>query len=243
MPLQKFKATKRKNLLNSPNARKAVLSRHPLNEQVAEKLRNMIITGELEEGKKVPVTEISEILGVSPTPLREALKVLAEEKLVELTPNRGARVLPTTVEETTSLFEVIAELESLGAKLAATRITAKELELLEKLHFEMRAFFDVRNRESYFELNNQIHAAIMEFSHNPVLSHMHQKTTVRVARVRFVAVHENRRWEESMQEHEEVMIAFREKNADRAADIWREHLKKSGEVTIEVLKLQQQKEK
>jgi len=243
MPLQKLKATKRKNLLRSPNARKAVLSRHPLNDQVAEKLRNMIISGELEEGKKVPVTEISEELGVSPTPLREALKVLAEEKLVELTPNRGARVLPTTVEETASLFEVIAELEALGARLAATRMTEKELEVLEKLHAEMQTFFDIGNRESYFELNTQIHAAIMEFSHNPVLSHMHKKTTVRVARVRFVAVHENHRWEQAMQEHEDVMIAFREKDADLAANIWRKHLKMSGDVTIEVLKLQQRKQK
>ena len=107
--------------------RKRVLTRQPLHHQVADELRDMIVHGELAEGAKVPVTELARTLGVSFTPLREALKVLAEDNLVELLPNRGARVKMHTVEEAGQLFEVIAELEALAAELAARKMTDDEL--------------------------------------------------------------------------------------------------------------------
>lgn len=242
MALPNVKLLKQRNLLGSPQARKVALSRQPLNEQVAERLRAMIVNGEMEVGKKIPFTEIAEKLGVSLTPLREAIKVLAEEQLVELTPNRGARVLPVSVEETVALFEVIAEMEALGAKLAAERMTEAELAELEAMHAEMREYYETRNLEAYFEVNSRIHAAIVANSHNPVLQHTHQKMNVRVARVRFIAVHENERWEQAMQEHEDVMQAFRDGDAERAANIWRVHLQESGRVTIGVLRSKEQEE-
>lgn len=243
MALHNVRPLKQRNLRASPQARKVALTRQPLNEQVAARLRTMIVNGEMEVGKKIPFTEIAEKLGVSLTPLREAIKVLAEEQLVELTPNRGARVLPVSVEETVALFEVIAELESLGAKLAAERMTEDELAELEALHAEMREYYETSNLDAYFEVNSQIHAAIVANSHNPVLLHTHQKMNVRVARVRFIAVHENQRWAQAMQEHEEVMQAFRDKDADRAARIWRHHLLESGRVTVGVLQAKEQEER
>lgn len=243
MALQNVRPLKQRNLLGSPQARKVALSRQPLNEQVAERLRAMIVNGEMEVGKKIPFTEIAEKLGVSLTPLREAIKILAEEQLVELTPNRGARVLPVSVEETVALFEVIAEMESLGAKLAAERMTEAELADLESMHAEMREYYETGNLDAYFEVNSRIHAAIMANSHNPVLLHTHQKMNVRVARVRFIAVHENQRWAQAMQEHEDVMQAFRDRDPERAANIWRIHLQESGRVTIGVLQAKEQEER
>lgn len=240
MALQNVKSLKQRKLLGSPQARKIALTREPLNAQVAEKLRTMIVNGEMEVGKKIPFTELAEKLGVSLTPLREAIKILAEEQLVELTPNRGARVLPVSVEETVALFEVIAELESLGAKLAAERMTEDELADLEAMHAEMRDYYETGNREDYFEMNSRIHAAIVAYSHNPVLQHTHQKMTVRVSRVRFIAVHQNQRWAQAMQEHEDVMQAFRDKDGSRAAEIWRNHLQESGRVTVEILQAKEQ---
>ena len=242
MALQNAKSLKQRNLLGSPQARKVALTRQPLNAQVAERLRTMIVNGEMEVGKKIPFTEIAEKLGVSLTPLREAIKVLAEEQLVELTPNRGARVLPVSVEETVALFEVIAELEALAAKLAAERMTGDERADLEAMHAEMREYYETGNREAYFEMNSRIHAAIVAYSHNPVLLHTHQKMTVRVARVRFIAVHQNQRWKQAMQEHEDVMQAFRDHDGNKAADIWRKHLQESGRVTIEILEAKEQQE-
>lgn len=230
-----YRSIGKSDILRPPHARKTPISRLPLNEQVAERLRSMIISGELEEGKKVPVTAVSEKLGVSLTPLREALKVLAEEQLVELTPNRGARVLPVTVEDMKALFEVTAELEALGARLAAERMTAGELQILEDMHSRMRDCFDNHDRATYFEINNRIHVTIMEYSRNPVLSHMHKKVTVRVARVRFIAFHNEERWEQAMREHEDIMVSFRERDADKAARIWRVHLQRSGDVTTKLL--------
>lgn len=240
MALQNVKTLKQRNLLGSPQARKVALTRQPLNAQVAERLRAMIVNGEMEVGKKIPFTEIAEKLGVSLTPLREAIKVLAEEQLVELTPNRGARVLPVSVEETVALFEVIAELESLGAKLAAERMTADEMADMESMHAEMREYYETGNLEAYFDVNSRIHEAIVANSHNPVLLHTHQKMNVRVARVRFIAVRQNQRWSQAMQEHEQVMQAFRDKDGAKAAAIWRKHLQESGRVTIEILQTKEQ---
>ncbi|MGR3343879.1 MAG: GntR family transcriptional regulator [Paracoccaceae bacterium] len=202
---------------------------------MAERLRGMIVNGELEEGKKIPVAAVSEKLGVSLTPLREALKVLAEEQLVELTPNRGARVLPVTVADMKALFEVTAELEALAARLATERMSDEELQVLENMHSKMRGFFESRDRAAYFDLNNKIHVAIAEFSHNPVLSHMHKKINVRVARVRFIAFHDAERWEQAMSEHEDLMVSFRERDMEKAAAIWRVHLQRSGAVTTKLL--------
>jgi DNA-binding GntR family transcriptional regulator len=240
MAVSKYQSNGRNNLLRPPGARKAPITRLPLNAQVAERLRSMIVSGELEEDKKVPFAELSDKLGVSLTPIREAMKILAEEQLVELTPNRGARVLPVTVEEMKSLFEVIAEIEALAARLAATRMTDDELQQLEDMHAEMRGFFESRDRAQYFSLNNSVHARIVEFSHNPVLIHTHKKMTVRSARGRFIAVLDEGRWEQAMQEHENVMAAFRDRDAARASDIWRVHLQRSGEVTARVLLSRQQ---
>lgn len=230
-----YKLIGNRGVLRPLRARKTPISRLPLNEQVAERLRSMIINGELEEGKKIPVSAISEKLGVSLTPLREALKVLAVEQLVELTPNRGARVLPVTVADMKALFEVTAELESLAARLAVERMSAEELQVLENMHSEMRGFFESRDRAAYFKLNNNIHVAIVEYSHNPVLVQMYKKVTVRVARVRFIAFHDTKRWEQAMCEHEDLMISFRERDKEKAAEIWRVHLQRSGAVTTKLL--------
>lgn len=240
MAQKNVRTPRHRNLLGSPQARKVALTRQPLNEQVAERLRAMIVNGDLEVGKKIPFTEIAETLGVSLTPLREAIKVLAEDQLVELTPNRGARVLPVSVDDTGALFEVLAELKALAAKLAADRMTEAELAELEVMHTEMRGHYRAGDGDAYFEMNSRIHAAIVANSHNSVLLHTYQKMAVHAARVRFNEVHRNQRWSQKMQEHEDVMAAFRDRDADRAADIWRVHLQECGRVTVGVLQARSQ---
>lgn len=151
-------------------ATKRTLSRFSLPDRVAELLREMIVTGELASGERVPVATLAEQLSVSPTPLREALKVLAAEGIVDLLPNRGARVAPYTAEVARHLFEVIVALESHAAELAAGRMTAQDLEGLESLHREMRAFYEAGDKESYFRHNSLIHGAIVKGAYNPVLT-------------------------------------------------------------------------
>lgn len=216
-----------------------LISRQSLHYQVADKMREMIVHGDLAAGEKVPVGALSAQLGVSPTPLREALKILGEEGLVELLPNRGARVAPFTSEQATALFEVIAGLEGLAAELATKRMGEADLAELEELHARMRDAFAARKRQHYFELNNRIHDAIVALSRNDVLIPTHQRLLVRARRGRYIAIVDPGRWEEAMAEHEAVMDAFRRRNAAKAAKVWRQHLERSGAVLARMLETQE----
>lgn len=218
-----------------PRPRKVKLTRLSLPAQVAETLREMIVTGELEAGEKVPIAQLAGQLDVSPTPLREALKVLAAEGLVELLPNRGARVASYTVEDARHLFEVIAGIESLAAELAAQRMTEAERAELDALHAEMRGHFERGEKAEYFELNSRIHVRIIELARNEVLAGVHAGLMVRANRGRFLAITDPERWREAMDEHEELMAALRGRDWQRAAGIWRTHLQHTGRAVCTAL--------
>ncbi len=208
--------------------RNVVIERRSLYDPVADHLRDMIVRGDLAGGEKVPVAELAAELGVSITPLREALKVLAEEQLIELLPNRGARVLAYTVEEAEALFDVIASLESLAAELAAARMSSADLADLEAMHAEMRAHFNAGAREPYFRLNSRIHSAIVRLSGNPVLVSTHERLMIRATRGRYMAIVDTRRWHDAMDEHEQLMDALIRRDEQAAGRIWRQHLRNTG---------------
>lgn len=221
--------------LKRPGQRKTPISRDPLHIQVANRLRDMIVHGDLKPGERVPFAVLAAELGVSLTPLREAFKVLAEDGLVEQSPNRGVRVLPYTAAEATALFEVIAELESLAARLACERMSDDDLANLEALHEEMRGEYEERAKDSYFDLNSRIHETIVALSGNPVLIRTHTRLMVRANRGRYIAIIDEDRWREAMDEHEAVMDAFRRRDSEAAHAIWHKHLTRSGEVVSAVL--------
>ena len=218
---------------------KVAISRFPLHEQVASRLRDMIIEGDLKPGERLRFSDLSEKLEVSLTPVREALKILAEEQLVELTPNRPTRVAPITAQDTRALFEVIAGIEALAAELAASRITPDELEHLETLHSKMRNHHVGDSRAAYFALNREIHDLVAEYAGNPILTHLRSKLALRAERVRFFALREGSRRCEAMQEHEDLMNALRNRSPEDARRTWRKHLLNSGEEMCRILKLEE----
>jgi DNA-binding GntR family transcriptional regulator len=204
------------------------IARQSLDETVADHLRGMIVRGEIAPGERLQMNEIARNLGVSTTPLREALKILAEEQIVEWLPGRGARVAPIRVEETFALFEVIASLEGLAAERAAQNIEARELVELEGLHQRMRGHFERAERAPYFELNSQIHERVLALASNLVLRETHARLNTRASRGRYIAIIDDSRWREAMQEHEDLMQALRDRAPDRAREIWSLHLTNTG---------------
>ncbi len=179
-------------------------------------------------GERLHLPDLAASLGVSTTPLREALKILAEEQIVEWLSGRGARVAPINLDETEALFEVIASLEALAAERAVVRAASSEREELEALHARMRGHFEAGERGPYFELNSQIHASILAFADNGVLSAAHARLQVRASRGRYLAIADGARWEQAMQEHEELMETLRARDARRAHEVWRRHLIHTG---------------
>jgi len=208
----------------------------PLHEEVVDRLRDMIIEGELEIGERLHETSLSETLNVSRTPIREAVKLLATEGLVELLPGRGARVSALSPEGVVELFEVISGLERLAAELAAVRMHARDLDRLKRLHDKMSAHFEAGERHEYFALNHSIHMAIVAAAKNTTLVNTHSALMAKARRGRYTALASDLRWKEAMAEHEALMDAFAKRNGKLAGDILFEHDRRTGETTREILK-------
>src|SRR6202051_1583608 len=158
-----------------------------LHGDVLSRLRDYIVEGNLPEGGRMPERQLCEMFGISRTPLREALKVLAAEGLVELLPNRGARVRQLSERELGELFDVMGGLEGLAGRLACENITDEEIAEIERLHYEMYGFYLRRDMHGYFQVNQSIHQKIVEASRNAALLGTYANFAGRIRRIRYSA--------------------------------------------------------
>ncbi len=219
--------------------KKAVLAiaRHrPLHEAAVDRLRDMIVEGELKVGERLHDANLAEILDVSRTPIREAIKVLATEGLVELLPGRGARVAGFSPESLTALFEVIAGLERFACELAAERMTARERDKLQRMHDRMAAHHAAGERRAYFKLNHEIHLLIVTLAKNAMLQATHASLIAKARRGRHTALDSAERWIEAMAEHDALMAAFAARDGRRAGEIMLQHDRRTGDVVREMLR-------
>lgn len=206
------------------------LPRASLHAQAVDRLRDMIVEGELAPGSRVIEADLCADLGISRTPLREALKVLASEGLVELLPHRGARVTEVTAEDTIHLFELIAGLEGLAAELAAQRMSERDLERLRTMHERLDRYHAARRRHDYFRTNQRIHRLLVVLAGNPILAATHERLLARARRARYLAILSEERWDEAMREHRDLLDALERHDPGRASAIWRRHVQRTGAV-------------
>jgi DNA-binding GntR family transcriptional regulator len=169
----------------------------------------MILEGELAPGEQIVESSLCEGFGVSRTPLREALKVLASEGLVELRPRRTPVVTPVDPDEIAAIFEVMEGLEGLAGRRAAENATPPDLARLEAMHEAMVAEHDKGERATYAARNREIHAQIVALAGNPVLSQTYAAFNLKIHRARSTTNYDSQRWKASVQEHERIMQAFR----------------------------------
>jgi DNA-binding GntR family transcriptional regulator len=208
------------------------IRRRPLHEEVVERLRDMIVEGGLATGERLNESALADLLGVSRTPIREALKLLASEGMVELLPNRGARVVEMSSTEIAELFEVISGIERHAAELTAQRITAAELVKLEALHERMETHFRNRNRRDYAKLNNEVHLSVVALSGNETLRALHRGLMTKVRRIRYIALELDERWRESFDEHVALLDALRRRDGRKAGTIMLAHVRETGEIAV-----------
>ena len=187
-----------------------------LHEAVTDSIRDKIVEGDLRPGQAIDENALTTELKVSRTPVREALKVLAGEGLVDIQANRGSFVAVASAEEIRSLLEVLAELEGLAAKLACKRATNTNLRVLRGLHDDMTDAFRRREKQEYFRLNQAIHDEISKASDNPFLFETHQHYTRRVRRIRYLSNIDDENWERSIREHEAIIEALEARDSRRA---------------------------
>jgi DNA-binding GntR family transcriptional regulator len=142
------------------------LPRATLHDELTARLRALVIEGELAPGTRVPEKALCERFQVSRTPLREALKVLASEDLLELLPNRGAMVSRLTIADVEEVFPVMGALEALAGELACANITEEELAEVQALHYQMVLHYTRGELPAYFRLNQAIHEKILAAARN-----------------------------------------------------------------------------
>jgi DNA-binding GntR family transcriptional regulator len=201
-----------------------VIARQPLHNAATERLRSMIVENELAPGQRVPERQLCEMLGISRTPLREALKVLAAEGLVDLLPNRGSVVTPLTIEDLDGTIEVMAPLERLCGALVAQRATDAEIDEIRALHFEMLACHARGHLPEYFRLNQVIHATIVTATGNLVLANVWRGLNGRIRRYRYMVNLARDRWDQAVEEHRDILKALEERDSERLGDLMEGHL-------------------
>lgn len=220
---------------DSPLTNDAAKSFQSLHGELLSGLRDHIIEGNLADGARVPERQLCEQFGVSRTPLREALKVLASEGLIDLLPNRGARVRPLRPQDIRELFDVWGGLEAIAGRLACEKASEDEIRDVERLHYEMYGYYLRRDLPGYFRLNRQIHLTILAAARNATLSAMYEGLSARLKRTRYAAnLHERRdRWAEAMREHEEMLDALQRRDGAELGDILFRHLRNKQEAAVD----------
>jgi DNA-binding GntR family transcriptional regulator len=209
----------RRQILNT-----VLLRSPPLHDNVTDALRDLIVSGELLPGTKVREHALCTRFGISRTPLREALKVLASEGLVQLMPRRGAFVAELTQTEIDELFPIMAALEALAAETACSRLTNENIEMLRQMHRQMYAFHAASAEKDYLQLNRQIHLALFEIAGNASLTAIYEQLLVRIHSVRFVARKTPEQWQRAVDEHVEIMAAIERRDGPHLADLLKSHL-------------------
>ncbi|MBM3367304.1 MAG: GntR family transcriptional regulator [Betaproteobacteria bacterium] len=198
--------------------------RRPLHEEAADRVRDLIVQGQLAPGTRLNERLLTAQFGLSRTPLREAFKVLATEGLVKLLPNRGAIVSQIDPVHLAETLAVMGALEALAGELACLIATDAQLNEIRALHYEMLAHHARGDLAGYFKFNQAIHLKIVKFSGNAVLHTTYRQMNGYVRRARYIANLSPERWDAAVREHEEILAALLARNVKRLKSLLSDHL-------------------
>src|SRR5450759_320036 len=218
------------------NAEVIPVTRAALHQQVAHSLRQMLVENRIVPGAKLNERALSEVLKVSRTPLREAIRMLAAEGLVELLPNRSAVAVELSDADVLNTFEVMSGLEAQSGELAAQRITDAELAEIKAMHYEMLATYTRRDLPAYYRLNTAIHSAINAAAKNPVLSAIYKQVNTRLQALRFRSNQDGDKWHATVAEHEQMIEALSTRNAVAMRSLLLTHMNNKRDVVIKQLR-------
>lgn len=203
--------------------RQAIVRRH-LHDRLLTELREMIASGDLKAGEKIPEKLLCERFQVSRTPLREALKVLAFEGFVKLKPNHGAVISTVTLADIAESFPVMGMVEALAGELACQRITDDEIRQIRALHTTMLGHFQRQELQPYFSINQEIHESIQRAARNETLYAIYRSLAGRVRCARLIANIAEDRWAEAVGEHEQIIAALEARDGAALSGILRVHI-------------------
>ncbi|MBI3376028.1 MAG: GntR family transcriptional regulator [Betaproteobacteria bacterium] len=200
------------------------IARRPLHEEAADRLRELIVHGQLGASTRLNERVLCVQFGVSRTPLREAIKLLAAEGLVELLPNRGAIVAKIDAVRVAETLAIMGALEALAGELACSNADDAQLAEIRALHYEMLAMHARGDLAGYFKFNQAIHLKLVKSSGNVMLYQIYRQLNANVRRARYMANLTRQRWDEAIREHEEILAALGVRDSTRLKALLADHL-------------------
>ena len=203
------------------------MTENPLSEQIANQLRRNILRGKLPPGASIKERDNATEMGVSRTPLREAVRILAKEGLVDLRPARSPIVSIPSIKQVSDEVEVLLAVEKLSGELACGRATDADIDEIEQIVEQMADLFDTADPLDLFEIDMSFHSAIARASHNAPLAEIHRTFLARLWRSRFLAAVKRRNRERVISHHRQIVAAIAERDADAAVALMATHLDRS----------------
>ena len=206
-----------------------------LHARVIEEIGESIVSGVLRPGESLPgESQLAEQMSVSRTVLREALKVLAAEGLIEISPNRGASVWKMSEAELRETFELMSGLEAFSGELACERITPAEIADIKALHYAMLACRAQNDLAGYYSRNQAIHDKINEAARNSQLRQTYVAVNRRLQALRFRSNFQIPKWDRAIHDHDEMLKALDDRDGRRLATILRQHLLDKRDAVLQI---------
>lgn len=203
------------------------ITNRSLHDQVASRVRDLIIEGILEPGSRIDEAQLIEDLGVSRTPFREALRTLAAEGLVIVRPSKGSIVRKLTPADVFSMLEVLGHLEKLAGELACERASDEELKELIDLHDRMMECYKLRDRMPYYKMNQDFHLRLAELSKNEPLQEVQANIQAKLKRIRYIGSQDPDSWAGAVTDHEEMVQALKNRDGKRLGEAMAAHLNRT----------------
>jgi Transcriptional regulators len=210
--------------LSNYEGQKEDTDKYSLRGRVFKKIRGDILIGKYKENEELKETAIGTELGVSRTPVREALRQLELEGLIKIIPNKGAYVTGITEKDVMDIYKIRAKLEGLCARWATASITSEQIEQLEEITYLSEFHAKRQNFEQVFELDSRFHEILYIASNSKILDHVLTDFHAYVQRVRRMTISSPVRAPQSNEEHKQILEAIKEKNPDKAEELATTHI-------------------
>jgi len=204
----------------------------PLREVIFNTLREAIIVGELKPGERLMEVQLADKMGVSRTPVREAIRKLELEGLVEMLPRKGAHVADLSVKDIMDVLEVRATLDGLATKLSASRITDEEIKELRHLLDQFINYVEKDNLQGSIKKDVEFHDVIYRSSRNDKLIQISNNLREQVQRFRVIYLKDYSSSRELIREHTEILNAIVARDPAAAMECAQRHIKNQEETII-----------
>jgi DNA-binding GntR family transcriptional regulator len=201
--------------------RKQIEKHQTLREKILETIRDAILKGSLKPGERVSEPDLAERFGISRTPIREAFRQLESEGYLEVIPRKGAVVASLSERDVEEFYAIKILLEGFAARMAAENLSAKDIERLETINARLKQIAKEGDVKTFFRVHNEFHEVFIKASGNEKLYEMINQLVMRFKRLRLASLSVPGRMEISVEEHRNMIEAFRKRDGDRADNLVR----------------------